>query len=136
MSGNLVSGELLLERLAEVVKGREDFVYERKTYEVEDRSALDVCVYSDGKGNPSCIVGQYLYKYHPEMFETIKNYEWMDPDVPAVRGVRFYSPHLEMEIGYQSIDLLKEAQQMQDTGVSWGEVLKGLHLVSDKLEGE
>lgn len=92
----------------------------------------DTCLYSDNKGNPSCIIGVLLSRVSPETFNRLHQYEWdtsrLHPisvdvnnlcgDTSKVNGVDLTDMFTK-----DAIALMIRTQGYQDNGSSWGVAL-------------
>jgi hypothetical protein len=102
---NVVS-ELLKRAVAE--KGA-DYIYP---------GAGEKCYYFEPDGTPSCIVGHVLY-YLGAKAEDSWSDDWNeDTDVSSLR----YRGIVEMTT--DTMNLLRQAQMTQDSGISWGESIE------------
>lgn len=85
---------------------------------------LGACKYAENDGSPSCIVGHVLAKLDPEMFAKVKEAEGREsgsfPVSMLLDAEEFYS---EVELSFPLVTALASAQNMQDTGSTWGEAL-------------
>jgi hypothetical protein len=102
-----IDGPKALDLMAEVVAGREDYVYER---------AGGFCVYA-ANGQPSCLVGQALARAGV----TVAMLEEMDSkfetDIQHVREPE------GLTLDDEARDFFGVAQRRQDDGEPWGKAL-------------
>lgn len=88
--------------------------------EYVDPSSRDrSCVYYEGNGEPSCLVGHFLYEQELVMAHDSDKYE----DQSAETVVRSLEALDVASFDARSIELLQRAQENQDYGYSWGESL-------------
>jgi hypothetical protein len=104
--------EDVLQSLKTIVHGMgEDYIYPRSV----DRS----CVYYEGNGEPSCLVGHFLYENELVMAADSDKYE----DQSAETVVRALEVMEIASFDARSSLLLQRAQECQDYGVAWGDSL-------------
>lgn len=106
-----------LDRLRRVVKGREDYVYER----IGSVGGVGgMCAYFTPDGKPSCIVGHALaiegLTLDEVGGENTASVETLDEHLQATGRWWGLTPG--------AVEVLAVAQQSQDTGETWGEALR------------
>jgi hypothetical protein len=106
--------EDVLAELREIIKGREDYVYEAPEN--------GTCVYFDfDDGEPSCLVGHWLFMHGITNSYFRKNSIALSSTVKELFRL---SPHLmPMEVDERAYRLLLVAQQQQDQHRPWGYAL-------------
>jgi hypothetical protein len=115
--------EQTIKAVEEIVKGKEDFIYQQQEvmipYEKNGITKYDhklKCVYSDRYGKPSCIIGFLLDSFYLKrpVWGSIENY-MIAGDVLKI---------VEDNFDFSAKNFLRQLQNHQDQGDSWGESLK------------
>lgn len=102
--------EDVLAELREIIKGREDYVYEAPEN--------GTCVYFDFDGAPSCLVGHWLAMHGVTSTFFHDNGISLSSTVKQLFGL---CPQLMlMDLDEDAYHLLLVAQQQQDTARPWG----------------
>lgn len=107
----LIVAERVIKDLEEIVKGREDYIYER---------AGNSCFYFNDDNTPSCLVGHYLAKLglDPEVLQGVMNTE----EIVSQRIIERLM-NAGIEFTPNAIRVLDRAQLHQDCGGTWGSAL-------------
>lgn len=104
------------ETLREVVTERPDYVYDSPSEGGE-------CTYTTPAGEPSCLIGQVIFRLDPDALKEINREEWNDQEEfvtsPTVCGLDWAYDQLSD----QERNVLRAAQVVQDQGGTWGEAL-------------
>ena len=105
-----ISAVSVLNMLSEIVEGHEDYVYDTEAG----------CVYFDGKGAPSCLVGHVLAAYG---YTDILFTDWITHDGTEGNAARFESVTQRIELPFtdSAVRILDYAQHLQDQRISWGD---------------
>lgn len=107
-----ISAVSVINMLGEIVDGHEDFVYDTEVG----------CVYFDGEGAPSCLVGHVLaaYGYTAQLFTD--NQVLMD-GMMFGNSARFewVTKRVELPFTPAAVRVLDYAQTLQDMRRTWGE---------------
>lgn len=107
-----ISAVSVINMLGEIVDGHEDFVYDTEAG----------CVYFDGEGAPSCLVGHVLaaYGYTAQLFTD--NQVLMD-GMMFGNSARFewVTKRIELPFTPAAVRVLDYAQTQQDLRRTWGE---------------
>lgn len=110
-------------QLREVAAGREDYIYE-----LPEDELIGECAYSTPAGEPSCIVGQVLHKYVPDMYQHVHKTEWDLDEAQEVygfnaRSVRDLQGRFLEHYDKEAVNVLDKVQRKQDNGTPWGEAI-------------
>lgn len=111
-----VTDEQFIAALREVVAGNEDFVYTKVKSDNGDDAAFQ-CRYFDLNGNPSCLIGQALFKCGIVVPEALEG----KPAETILRELTGTSERVHVAAG--------RAQAVQDTGSPWGVALSDFEYV-------
>ena len=105
-----ISAVSVLNMLSEIVEGHEDYVYD----------AERGCVYFDGEGAPSCIVGHVLaaYGYTSSLVEGVPGTCGLSANASRITWV---AERLGLPFSRHAVTVLDEAQYAQDQRYTWGE---------------
>lgn len=123
-----ISAVSVINMLGEIVDGHEDFVYDTEVG----------CVYFDGEGAPSCLVGHVLaaYGYTAQLFTD--NQVLMD-GMMFGNSARFewVTKRVELPFTPAAVRVLDYAQSLQDLRRTWGEAYAMTHAMFEgMLESE
>ena len=103
--------EDVLLSLKEIVHAKgEGYIYDRSQQH---------CVYYEKNGEPSCLVGHFLYENELVMAHGIEDYE--DNNAETVVGMLEANEIAAFD--ERATELLQRAQECQDWGHSWGDSL-------------
>lgn len=112
-----VTDEQFISALREVVKGKEDFVYIKVKPADNTDGVVSPCRYFDHNGNPSCLIGQALFKCGIVVPAALEG-----AAAPRVlRELTDTSEVVQVAAG--------RAQAAQDTGAPWGVALNDFEIV-------
>lgn len=104
------------------VKG-EDYVYEQPVFESPSGYTAQRCAYFTPQGAPSCIVGHIM----ADLGHTVDDLDAPDELFEKTRNVGTDAPRALKHLGYtldsRAIEVLANAQALQDGGRPWGEAV-------------
>ena len=107
--------EDVLAELREIIRGREDYVYENPDF-------LGSCVNFDREGNPSCLVGHWLAMHGVTATFFRDN---MIPSTATVSDLFCGNAHvMPIQVDEPARILLIMAQERQDSGSTWGNAVE------------
>lgn len=127
----MITVQEVLDTLAEVVKGREDFIYR------PDESGT--CHYANQDGTASCLAGQVFARLAPGTFQEIVAFE------KQLDGISFNVDGLSIDDLYRDplmpvldaepavFTVLRIVQRSQDNGDPWGEAYENGQLEAERL---
>ena len=103
----MITDEQFIQAMHDVVKGREDYVYEFPDGPFS-------CVYVDSENNPSCLIGHALIKCGVgiEFFTDTYNLESAASLLP------------KFKLSKKVVRAAEEAQEAQDNAETWGDALE------------
>lgn len=107
------TAEQVLDTLAKVVAGKEDFVYR-----LDQRNEYGnvQCNYAEDDGSPSCIVGHVAATLDPDLFRDLVEEERDGGSFGVMNASHYFRSHFER----RALAALRAAQNAQDDGLSWG----------------
>ena len=111
----LIDEYQLLDALNEIVKGREDYVYQKP-------QGTNFCMYTEADGSPSCIVGHVLSDLAPDILDSAHAIEY-DGDMPMSSCYVDDLPNISKAFDVEAKRLLQVIQIYQDITFSWGDSL-------------
>lgn len=118
--------------LAEVIKGKEDFVYTRvevDAYGITIRKCVNWVEDKGGKREPSCIVGQ--------VFDKLGVLGEVDQVTTAEDEALYLADREVIRIDRDAARLLQVVQDAQDTRYTWGDsVQKGIEYMDKGEEND
>lgn len=126
-----IDDTLVLNTLIQIAGENPDY-----QYAAPERISARQCVYSDGKGNASCIVGHVIARLEPELFKLIEKREWHPTTEERTEAgdyeegtnpISYPVSDLSTMVGFARVpfsplmrDVLQTAQGLQDDGKPWG----------------
>lgn len=127
----MITVQEVLDTLAEVVKGREEFIY--------SPGVSGVCHYANSDGTASCLAGQVIARLAPETFQEVVAFETQLDGVSfAVDGLDIGDPYRDPKMPVLDAEpdvflVLRAAQRTQDNGYTWGEAYENSQFRSERL---
>lgn len=110
------TAEQVLDTLAQVVSGKEDYVYR---LDQRDQHGSVECNYAEDDGSPSCIVGHVAAALDPHLFRDLAEGEREGDSFSVMSASHYFRSHFED----RALETLQAAQSAQDEGLSWGTAL-------------
>lgn len=107
------TAEQVLDTLAKVVAGKEDYVYR---LDQRDKDGNVQCNYAEDDGSPSCIVGHVAAALDPDLFSDLAEGEQGGNSFSVLSASHYFRSHFEG----RALMALQAAQSAQDGGRSWG----------------
>ena len=110
------TAEQVLDTLAKVVAGREDYIYR---LDQRDADGSVQCNYAEDDGSPSCIVGDVAAALDPDLFRDLVEGEREGDSFAVLSASHYFRSHFDG----RALLALEVAQRAQDEGRSWGTAL-------------
>lgn len=110
------TAEQVLDVLAKVVAGKEDFVYR---LDQRHPNGVVQCNYAEDDGSPSCIVGHVIAALDPHLFRDLAEEEKDGDSLSVMSTSHYFRSHFED----RALEALQAAQRAQDGGSPWGTAL-------------